>query len=100
MLENTRIRFDAVFEGGGVKGVALVGALSVLEARGYAPVNIAGTSAGAIVGALLAAGYRAAELKTIISELDFKKLEDSPTVGEIPLVGPALSVLEHLGLYK
>ena len=45
---------DLVFEGGGLKGIALVGAYSVLEERGYRPQNIAGTSAGAIVAALLA----------------------------------------------
>jgi hypothetical protein len=44
---------DLVFEGGGVKGIALVGAFSILEVRGYEPQNMAGTSAGAIVAALL-----------------------------------------------
>jgi predicted acylesterase/phospholipase RssA len=44
---------DLVFEGGGLKGIALVDAYSVLEERGYKPQNIAGTSAGAIVAALL-----------------------------------------------
>lgn len=51
------------FEGGGAKGIALVGALSVLEERGYEPQGVAGTSAGAVLTALLAAGYTAAELR-------------------------------------
>ena len=46
---------DLVLEGGGVKGIALVGAISVLEERGYQFRRVAGTSAGAIVGALVAA---------------------------------------------
>lgn len=54
---------DAVFEGGGVKGVGFVGAIAVAKERDYQCVNIAGTSAGAIVAALLAAGYSAAEMK-------------------------------------
>ena len=54
---------DLVFEGGGVKGIGLAGALATLEERQYAPQNIAGTSAGAITAALLAAGYSAAELR-------------------------------------
>ena len=37
---------DLVLEGGGVKGIALVGAFSVLEERGYEPENVAGASAG------------------------------------------------------
>jgi NTE family protein len=52
---------DAVFEGGGVKGIGLVGALAVTEAQGYEFENVAGTSAGAIIAALVAAGYRAGE---------------------------------------
>jgi predicted acylesterase/phospholipase RssA len=46
---------DLVFQGGSVKGIGLVGAYSVLEERGYRPVNMAGASAGAIVAALVAA---------------------------------------------
>lgn len=53
-------RVDLVFEGGGVKGIALVGALTVLEEWGYEPQGVAGTSAGAVLAALLAAGYTAA----------------------------------------
>lgn len=45
-------RVDLVCEGGGVRGIALVGAVSVLEERGYHFHNIAGTSAGAIVATL------------------------------------------------
>jgi len=54
---------DAVFKSGGVKGVGFVGAIAVAEERDYQWVNIAGTSAGAIVAALLAAGYSSAEMK-------------------------------------
>ncbi|HEU5380083.1 MAG TPA: patatin-like phospholipase family protein [Ktedonobacteraceae bacterium] len=64
---------DAVLEGGGVRGIAHVGALSVAEARGYRWQRCAGTSAGALVAALLAAGYTAAELYTILSTTDFAR---------------------------
>lgn len=50
-------KVDAVFEGGGVKGIGLVGALSVIEKAGYQFENLAGTSAGAIVAGLLAVGF-------------------------------------------
>ena len=60
-------KIDAVFEGGGVKGIGLVGAVSEIEMAGYAFENLAGTSAGAIVSSLLAVGYKSAEIK---SDLD------------------------------
>ena len=44
---------NAVFEGGGVKGVGLVGAVSVTEENGYRFGNVAGTSAGAIIATLM-----------------------------------------------
>ncbi len=47
--------FDGVFEGGGVKGIALVGALKRLEEEGVSFGRVAGTSAGAITAALYAA---------------------------------------------
>jgi NTE family protein len=94
------LKFDGVFEGGGVKGIGLVGALDYLEGQGYQPVNLAGTSAGAIVAALRAAGYAPAELKTIIAGLDFRKFEDTSMIGRIPIAGPIINVLDRLGIYK
>lgn len=58
MKETNFLVADAVFEGGGVKGIGLVGAIAVAEEKGYRWVNVAGTSAGAIVAALLAAAVR------------------------------------------
>jgi NTE family protein len=49
------LQADIVLEGGGVRGIGHVGALSVLEEKGYHWVNIAGTSAGACVAAMVAA---------------------------------------------
>jgi NTE family protein len=45
-----------VLSGGGIRGVAHIGAIKALEEHGIYPAHIAGTSAGAIVGALYAAG--------------------------------------------
>jgi len=68
---------DAVFEGGGVKGLGLVGALTVAEEEGYTDwQRVAGTSAGAIVASLLAAGYNSQEIKEIMMELDYADLLD------------------------
>ncbi|MBC8768643.1 patatin-like phospholipase family protein [Arenibacter sp. BSSL-BM3] len=45
-----------VLSGGGIRGVAHIGAIKAMEEYGIFPSHIAGTSAGAIVGALYAAG--------------------------------------------
>ena len=90
---------DLVFEGGGVKGIALVGAFSVLEEEDYEPQNMAGASAGAIVAALIAAGYSSDELKKIIAELDYNRFKDEALEDRFPL-GGALSILKDLGIYE
>ena len=89
-----------MFEGGGVKGIGLVGAMPVVEAAGYQFANVAGTSAGAIVATLVAAGYRAAEIRGILTDLDFITLMDAPPLGRIPVLGPAADELTQLGLYQ
>lgn len=94
------LRADAVFEGGGVKGIGLVGALVEAEARGYQWVNVAGTSAGAIVAALVAAGYRAAELARILEALDYRQFARPQGLGRLPLVGLPLNLIFRLGLYS
>jgi NTE family protein len=91
---------DLVFEGGGVKGIGLAGALATLEERGYQPQNVAGTSAGAITAALLAAGYSAAELRDIIIELDYRDFQDRAWEDKVPLIERSLSLLLDLGLYE
>ena len=99
-MSQNKQKVDGVFEGGGVTGIGLVGAVSVIEAAGYEFANLAGTSAGAIVASLLAAGYSAAELKQIINNLDFSTLEDPPWPGHIPIVGDLVNEIFHMGLYK
>lgn len=54
---------DGVFSGGGVKAIAFAGALKATEEAGYGQwLQLAGTSAGAITAAALAAGYNADQL--------------------------------------
>jgi NTE family protein len=93
-------RCDLVLEGGGVKGIGLVGAISVLEEAGYSVQRVAGTSAGAIVGALVAAGTPAPRLAEIMSGLDWRRFQDRSLVDRIPFVGRALSLAFDKGLYE
>jgi NTE family protein len=85
----------AVFQGGGVKGIALIGALSVIDAEGIRFNSVAGTSAGSIVAALYAAGYSVEEMKTIFENMNFLDLLDKH------FGGAAFLLFRHsLGLYK
>jgi len=62
------MQYDLVFEGGGAKGMVFVGALRVFEEQGHTFGRLLGTSAGAITATLLAAGYPAPELLTVLNE--------------------------------
>jgi NTE family protein len=66
--------FDIVFEGGGAKGSAFVGALNALAELGHTTRRLIGTSAGAITATTIAAGYSANELLTLVTE----KLNSKP----------------------
>ena len=100
MSETKNQKADAVFEGGGVKGIGLVGAVAVAEEKGYHWENLAGTSAGAIVAALLAAGYRAAELKEVLQELDYNRFKDTSLLDRVPFAGPLASLVFEKGIYE
>jgi NTE family protein len=62
------MRYDLVFEGGGAKGMAFVGAISQLLNAGHSFNRLLGTSAGAITATLLAAGYGPAEMSEAMNE--------------------------------
>ena len=55
-MDKKKYKIGLALSGGGAKGFAHCGALQALEEFGLKPEVIAGTSAGAIVGALYAAG--------------------------------------------
>lgn len=75
-----------VLGGGGARGAAHIGVLEVLQ-REHIPVCvIAGTSMGAIVGSLYAAGYTPEEMRKILGGLDWKSLfDDNPPRPELPM---------------
>jgi NTE family protein len=99
-MPEPELNADLVLEGGGVKGIALAGAYSVIEERGYTIKRIAGTSAGSIVGALLAAGLKADELEAMMRKLDYRKFRDESLLGRLPLVGKPLDVMFRQGIYN
>jgi NTE family protein len=59
--------------GGGAKGFAHLGVFKLLEEEGLIPEVIAGTSAGALMGALLADGYKPDEIKELFTGREFSE---------------------------
>jgi len=95
---------DLVLEGGGVKGIGLVGAVDALGAAGYSFPRVAGSSAGAIVAclvaALQAAGEPVSRLADIVRSVDYHRFRDASRLGRVPLAGGALALLAHDGRYQ
>jgi NTE family protein len=80
-----RPRICLVLSGGGARGLAHVGVLSALEARKIPIDCVVGTSMGAIVGGLYAAGYSPAELDTVVRSMDWSAmLRDTPERKQMP----------------
>jgi len=104
---------DLALEGGGVKGIAIVGAVSVLAEAGYRFPRVAGTSAGAIAGTLIAAisaaGKPMSSLKGYLDGLSFLKFMPEGKIHhfldhDLGRAGGALAdaaILSHqMGLYS
>ena len=93
------MKADAIFEGGGVRGLSFVGAICCLEERGYVFQKVAGTSSGAVMAALLAAGYTGRELSQLV-DVDFTQFLDRDGIQSIPFLGVPLGLLIEKGMYR
>ena len=96
---------DLVLSGGGVKGIGLVGAVVALMDAGYRAQRVSGTSAGSIVGAVVAAAAMGdqlgpEEVKELALQLDYHKFTDPGTLERVPVLGPSWAVLRGTGIYK
>lgn len=89
---------NLVFEGGGVKGIAYIGALEVLTEREIIPKiqRIGGTSAGAINAILLGLGFTRMEMKDILWGLNFNEFMDDSW----GIVRDTNRLMEQFGWYK
>ncbi|WP_045689579.1 patatin-like phospholipase family protein [Hymenobacter sp. AT01-02] len=77
-------RVGLVLSGGGAKGLAHVGVLKVLE-KNRIPIDyIVGTSMGAIVGGMYAAGYSPREIEEIVLKPEFQDwVANRPLEGKV-----------------
>lgn len=84
---------NVVLEGGGVRGIGLVGALGRLNEWGVTVKGIGGTSAGAMVAAMHAAGYSPDEMYQILLKTSFNRLLD-------PSHPVLWNIWRHYGVHK
>jgi NTE family protein len=70
------VKIGLALGGGAARGFAHIGVIKVLEAQGIHPEIIVGTSAGAVVGALYAAGNSGFDLQKLAIKLDETKISD------------------------
>jgi NTE family protein len=97
------LKADLVLSGGGVKGIGLAGAVVKLMEAGYEIERVSGTSAGSIVGAILAAGadqLTPEQVEQITMTVPYPKFLDPTPITGIPLLGPAWGVVSETGIYK
>jgi NTE family protein len=107
------LRADLALEGGGVKGVGLVGAVLVLDEAGYSIRRVAGTSAGAIAASVIAGivqtGSDMTILRRCVRTLDFTKFMPDGRLHELldhaggrvaELVADAAILTNREGLYS
>jgi len=92
---------NLVFEGGGVKGIAYVGALKALEEMGILSriQRVAGTSVGAINAVLVGLGYTTEETRKILWDMDFNKFMDA-SGGFIGFMTNAFRLFGSYGWFK
>ncbi|MCB1630426.1 MAG: patatin-like phospholipase family protein [Pseudomonadales bacterium] len=74
-----RPRVGLVLAGGGARGLAHIGVIRFLEEHGIQVDAIAGTSMGAIVGAMYASGLDATGMEEVATTLDWKYAFDDTT---------------------
>lgn len=93
------MKADVVLEGGGVKGIGLVGAIARLE-QDFSIERVAGTSVGALVGSLVAAGYSGTDLETELFDFPFEKVKHPDPLDRLPIVGPMVSMAIQRGVWE
>lgn len=87
------MEYTGVFQGGGMKGIAYIGAVCALEENNFKCIRAAGTSIGAVFASLLMCGYSGKELAYISKNIDFHSFLYMPTKR-------ITSLIQDRGLYN
>ncbi len=91
---------NGVFAGGGIKGVGLAGAAAAAMERGHHFQHLVGTSSGALVASLIAAGYTAAEMATAVRRVPWPRLFPPHALLRVPVLGKGLALGVSRALYS
>ena len=70
------VKIGVALGGGAAKGFAHIGVIKMLEANGFEPLVVSGTSAGSVVGALYASGMNAFDMQQKAVALDEASIRD------------------------
>jgi len=70
------VKIALALGGGAARGFAHVGVIKALEAQGIVPDIVVGTSAGAVVGALYAAGHNGFDLQRLVLQVEESQFSD------------------------
>ena len=92
------VRIGLALGGGAARGFAHIGVIKALEAQGIRPEIIVGTSAGAVVGALYAAGNDGFALQKLAIKMDESKINDWSLPDRGLLKGEALQQFINEGV--
>lgn len=89
---------NLVMEGGGIRGIAYVGAIEEMKKNHLLDSiqNVAGSSAGSILAAMLAVNYNADELNDILSKVKFQQFNDN----ELGFISGSKRLIKKYGWYK
>jgi len=104
-MPDGELKADLVLEGGGVKGIGLLGAVLVLAEAGYSFPRVAGTSAGAIVASLVAAYQKAGknlhELVDVMNNVQYSRFAEGPVLERLTgRLGEGVELLLHEGAHS
>jgi NTE family protein len=90
------MKWALVLSGGGALGLAHLGVIKVLDREGFYPDLIAGTSMGAVIGALWANGSSIKEMETIARDFNIQDFQEGITFKEtkIPFYCNAVDLLQ------
>jgi len=93
---------NLVLEGGGVRGLAYVGAMQILDSLGVLEniERVGGTSAGAIQAMMLSIGYTPAEVLKAIEHIPLKQFNDGSVAGGISRLPKKFGFYKGERLYR
>jgi NTE family protein len=105
MLGDDRVRIGLALGGGGVRGLAHVLVLELFDELGLRPSVIAGTSMGALIGALYASGMKGRQIHELVdchlvSHAEGRRARLKKHTELLKWIGPLRTDLKHGGMIK